>query len=210
MSTTRYVLSIIGGGTNLLLSVHTTAYDANALCDYFNLADSNNLWGFYSAQDFDHITSQSQPQWALVNMTGDDVIQLVVGDSQQADELCNLVNTEDTKDTWKVFKVDSSEWLAEGLTLPPMITISAEISGFDKLAIASKRLGGVQVVPPVIVEPIIGQEVICPKGLGRLRKVSTGRHEGVYYTVDTYVDNEGLTYSAINCTLVPIVGVKNY
>jgi hypothetical protein len=56
---------------------------------------------------------------------------------------------------------------------------------------------------------IIGQECICPDGLGRVVKIINGPANTINIKVDTYVDNRSCEWSEHNVTLIPIFQQKD-
>lgn len=56
---------------------------------------------------------------------------------------------------------------------------------------------------------IIGQECICPDGLGRVVKIIPGICNTYKIQVDTYINNLGCKWEEHNVKLVPILGVSN-
>lgn len=56
---------------------------------------------------------------------------------------------------------------------------------------------------------IIGQECICPDGLGRVVKIINGPASTVNIKVDTYVNNRSCEWSEHNVTLIPIFQQKD-
>lgn len=50
--------------------------------------------------------------------------------------------------------------------------------------------------------PIIGQEAVCPDGLGRVVAFERGEHEWVQ--VETYVNNRGCKWDPHNVQLLPL------
>ena len=58
-----------------------------------------------------------------------------------------------------------------------------------------------------IERPIIGQECICPDGLGRVVSFEE-EFPRQYIQVDTYVRNRSCKWAPHNIQLVPIGGIK--
>jgi len=53
-------------------------------------------------------------------------------------------------------------------------------------------------------KPIIGQEAICPDGLGRVSEFSDQFHDQ-WIRVETYINNRGCKWSPKNIRLVQII-----
>jgi hypothetical protein len=56
----------------------------------------------------------------------------------------------------------------------------------------------------IVETPIIGQEVICPDGLGRIREVVSGAANSYQIRVDTYVNNMACKWASTNVEYLPI------
>ena len=53
-----------------------------------------------------------------------------------------------------------------------------------------------------IKDIIIGQEAICPDGLGRVKSYYIGPASSLYITVDTYIHNRACNWSECNVDLI--------
>jgi hypothetical protein len=58
----------------------------------------------------------------------------------------------------------------------------------------------------ILATPVIGQEVICPHGLGRIAEVSTHGAGGAQIRVDTYIRNMSCKWSSANVEYLYIPG----
>jgi len=58
----------------------------------------------------------------------------------------------------------------------------------------------------IIDKIIIGQECICPDGLGRVVKVTTRVAGNYTIKVNTYINNRSCDWDSCNVTLLPIYG----
>jgi hypothetical protein len=56
---------------------------------------------------------------------------------------------------------------------------------------------------PTFKHPIIGQEAVCPDGLGRVRAFQDD-FPTCWVQVDTYVENRGCKWAPENVSLVPL------
>ncbi len=60
-----------------------------------------------------------------------------------------------------------------------------------------------------LVTPIIGQEAICPDGLGRVKSFGSSKALTYWIKVETYFDNRGCKWADHNVELIDPRGGKS-
>lgn len=57
----------------------------------------------------------------------------------------------------------------------------------------------------IIANPVIGQEVICPDGLGRIKEIREGICDTYKIVVSTYIKNRDCAWASTNVQLLQVL-----